>query len=280
MPSTTKSNKEKLSYKEILLYPLIGVIVVLLLWTIFSITLNKGIKIILNPLETLSGIASEIKKPNFSKAIISTLSKSMLSFLLSFVTALLVSIIASFSLVIKRIVSPIISILRSIPTAAIILILLLCVGSKFLPIAVAILVVLPLSYQNILSGIENVDTKLIDMSKTFGISKPRQIINIYIPSILPTLLSSVIAVFGLNIKVIIAAEVMGLPSVSIGYMILISKQGMEYETAFIWLVIAVLLSIICEIILKIITRLLLPYKYNDLRNIKKFFKKLKGGSND
>jgi NitT/TauT family transport system permease protein len=144
-----------------------------------------------------------------------------------------------------------------------------------LPIAVAILVVLPLSYQNILDSLENIDKKLINMSNIFQISKPRQLKDIYLPSILPSLLSSIIACFGLNIKVIIAAEVMGLPTISIGYMILISKQGMEIDIAFIWMVIAVILSMVCEVILKIISRLLLPYKYNDRRIIVNFFKKFR-----
>jgi NitT/TauT family transport system permease protein len=281
--STTKNKTSKLSYLNIIVYPLISIIVVLVLWTILSLTLNSSIKIILNPWETWLGILAEGKKPTFWKAIGGTLGKSLFSFVVSFVTALVFALLAHRFTPFKKIINPIISIFRSIPTAAAVLILLLCVGGQALPIAVAILVVLPLSYQQLLTAIEGVNPQLIEMSKVFGISKARQLTNIYLPGILPSLLSAIIASFGLNIKVIIAAEVMGLPTVSIGYMILISKQGFDFGLAFIWLVIAVILSLICELILKVIARFLLPYKYPDQRFVKKCWQKIwhkKGVQND
>ncbi|MDR2822683.1 MAG: ABC transporter permease subunit [Acholeplasmatales bacterium] len=275
MSSTTKSKEIKLKYIDIFLYPLISFLIILLLWTLLSLFVNQNVKVILDPIETVEKIGIEMKGKYFFKAIFGTLGKSFISFFISFTAALLLSVLSFNFKVVKRIISPVISIFRSIPTAAVILILLLCLGSKTLPIAVAILVVLPLSYQNILSGLENIDPNLIEMASTFKVSKFRQITNIYLPGALPSLLSSIISSFGLNIKVIIAAEVMGLPTVSIGYMILISKSGLEFDIAFVWLVISVLLSLFMEIILKIISRLLMPYKYDDVRKIKRFFGRFK-----
>jgi NitT/TauT family transport system permease protein len=270
--STTRNNLKTKTFKDYFVYPLISVIVILVGWTILALVINKEIKVILNPWESFIGIINTPKK-NFWNAIWGTLSKSLISFLVSYSIAFILALISSFFKWVKRIVNPIISIFRAIPTAAIILILLLVFGTKVLAIAVAILVVLPLSYQNILSGIENIDAKLVEMATVFKVPKKEQILGIYVPGILTSLLSSVVASFGLNIKVIIAAEVMGLPTISIGYMILISKQGFEFSNAFIWLVIAVILSMISEAILTIISRLLQPSKYPDWSRLKKLFKK-------
>jgi len=100
---------------------------------------------------------------------------------------------------------------------------------------------------------------------------------IYIPAMLPFVFSSIIAGFGLNIKVVISAEVMGLPSMSIGYLILSARQGFNFGVSFAWLVIAVVLSLICECILRLIKRLCMPYKYPDSKIIKGFVIKMLTG---
>jgi NitT/TauT family transport system permease protein len=133
---------------------------------------------------------------------------------------------------------------------------------------VAFLVVFPLCYENMRAAINETDKRLITMAKVFQVPKWRQITGIYLPAMLPFIFSSIIAGFGLNIKVVISAEVMGLPSMSIGYQILSAKQGLSFGVSFAWLVIAVLLSLICEIILRLIGRLCMPYKYPDLKTIK------------
>jgi len=105
------------------------------------------------------------------------------------------------------------------------------------------------------------------MAKVFKIPKWRQITGIYLPAMLPFVFSSIIAGFGLNIKVVISAEVMGLPSMSIGHLILSARQGFNFSVSFAWLVIAVILSLVCESILRLIGRLCMPYKYPNKRRV-------------
>jgi NitT/TauT family transport system permease protein len=123
-------------------------------------------------------------------------------------------------------------------------------------------------------AISETDKKLIIMAKVFKIPKWRQFTGIYFPAMVPFVFSSVIAGFGLNIKVVISAEVMGLPAMSIGHQILAARQGFDFGVSFVWLIFAVLLSLVCETVFKIISRLCMPYKYPDLKIIKGFFTKL------
>ncbi|MDR0219821.1 MAG: ABC transporter permease subunit, partial [Lachnospiraceae bacterium] len=156
--------------------------------------------------------------------------------------------------------NPFIVLCRSMPTMALVLILLLAVGSDLLPVVVACLVVFPLCYENMRAAINETDKMLITMAKAFKVPKWRQITGIYLPAMLPYIFSSIIAGFGLNIKVVISAEVMGLPSMSIGYMILSAKQSVNFGVSFAWLVIAVILSLICETVLRLVGRLCMPWR--------------------
>ncbi|MDR2201254.1 MAG: ABC transporter permease subunit [Clostridiales bacterium] len=273
-PSTTQNKHLNKTFFRWFVLPIIGALLIVGFWSLLAYATRDVAGVILTPLETLKTIGAEAKKPNFYRAVFGTLSKSFFSFLISFSAAAVLAVASNLQKWVKSVIGPLISVFRALPTAALILILLLCVGSRMLPTAVAFLVVFPLSYQNLYAAIENVDRDLVQMTRVFGMSTARRLLHVYLPGVIPAMFSSLIASFGLNIKVVIAAEVMGLPTVSIGYMILISKQGFDFGIAFAWLVIAVLISFVCECVLRIAARLAMPYRYPDRKILKRFFCKI------
>lgn len=259
-----------------LFFTLLGASVLLAVWWGFAKSSLGRFGVIPTPPEAFGIIGKELQKDYFWQAVLATLKKSFWSFSVSFLSACAFAFLAHWQEAVGKLLNPFIVMARAMPTMALVLILLLTVGSNMLPIAVAFLVVFPLCYENMYTAIAGVDKKLLMMSRVFKVPVWRQITEIYIPSILPYVFSSVIAGFGLNIKVVISAEVLGLPSMSIGYLIMAARQGFDFSIAFAWLVIAVILSLICETVLKIIRRICMPYKYPDLKIIKTILKKTIG----
>jgi len=252
------------------MFSILSLSIIVAVWWVLAETIFKKTGIIPTPINTLQMILEEMLKDSFPKAIFSTLERSFISFFISFFFASGLAILAHFKRFIGKMLNPFIVLCRSMPTMALILILLLAVGSYMLPTVVAFLVVFPLCYENMRAAINETDNRLITMAKVFKIPKWRQVTGIYIPAMLPFIFSSIIAGFGLNIKVVISAEVMGLPSMSVGYLILSARQGFNFGISFAWLVIAVILSLICESILRLIGSLCMPYKYPNLKIIKGF----------
>jgi len=257
----------KIKIKE-LFFLILSFAIIVAVWWVFAETRFKQTGIIPTPISTLQMIGEEMRKDSFSEAIFSTLERSFVSFLVSFAAASFFAAFAHFNKYIGIMLSPFIVLCRSMPTMALILILLLTVGSNMLPTVVAFLVVFPLCYENMRAAITETDRKIITMAKIFKMPLRRQVTGIYIPAMMPFVFSSIIGGFGLNIKVVISAEVMGLPSMSIGYLILSARQGFNFGISFAWLIIAVLLCLVCDVILRLISRLCMPYKYPDSRIIK------------
>jgi NitT/TauT family transport system permease protein len=260
-----------------LFFSLLSFAIIIVVWWVLAETRFKQTGIIPTPINTSKIIGEEMRKDSFFKAILSTLERSFISFFISFAVASVLATLAHFKRFIGNMLNPFIALCRSMPTMALVLILLLAVGSDMLPTVVAFLVVFPLCYENMKAAINETDKRLITMAKVFKIPKRRQVTGIYIPAMLPFIFSSIIAGFGLNIKVVISAEVMGLPSMSIGYLILSARQGFDFGKSFAWLVIAVILSLICESILRLTGRLCMPYKYPDLKILKGITVRLFGG---
>jgi NitT/TauT family transport system permease protein len=247
------------------LFTLLSFALLIALWWTLAETVFKQSGVIPSPVQTLRIIGQEMQKESFSRAIFSTLGRSFFSFLVSFATAFVLALTARYVKWIDKLLNPFIVVFRSMPTIALVLILLLTVGSTLLPAVVAFLVVFPLCYENMRTAFAEVNPKLLTMAKVFKMPTARQVKGIYLPAMLPYIFSSIIAGFGLNIKVVISAEVMGLPTMSIGFLILNATQSFNFGLAFAWLVIAVILSLICEMVLKIIKRFCMPYKYPDLK---------------
>jgi len=248
--------------------------IIVAIWWVLAETRFRLTGIIPSPAATLQIIREEMQKDSFFEAVFSTMERSFISFFISFTIASILAVSAHHKKVIGHLLDPFIVLCRAMPTMALILILLITVGSRMLPVVVAFLVVFPLCYENMRAAIAETDTRLITMARVFKVPKMQQITGIYIPAMLPLIFSSIIAGFGLNIKVVISAEVMGLPAMSIGHLILFAQQGFNFGTSFAWLVVAVILCLVCESILRITQRLCMPYKYTDLKILKNVVKKI------
>jgi len=256
--------------------------IIVAIWWVLAETRFRLTGVIPSPARTLQIIWEEMQRDSFFEAVFSTMERAFISFFVSFVSASVLAIAAHYKKVISYLLDPFIILCRAMPTMPLILILLITVGSRMLPIVVAFLVVFPLCYENMRAAIAETDTRLITMARVFKVPKMQQITGIYIPGMLPLIFSSIIAGFGLNIKVVISAEVMGLPAMSIGHLILFAQQGFNFGVSFAWLVVAVILCLVCESALRITQRLCMPYKYPDLKILKKAIAKISGtrGRND
>ena len=228
-------------------------------WWLLAETSFKQSGIVPNPIKTLVIVGREMQKATFAAAIFSTLYRSFVSFLISFAAAVVFAMAANFLKCIDIMLKPFIAICRSMPTIVLVLILWIVLGSALLPIVVGFLVVFPMCYENMYTAIAETDKKLIAMANVFKVPKFRQVTGIYLPAMLPYVFASLIAGFGLNIKVLISAEVLAKPAMSIGLMIQLANSAGALDAAFAWLVIAVVLSLLCEGVLKGARRLCLPY---------------------
>lgn len=85
-----------------------------------------------------------------------------------------------------------------------------------LSVFISFLMVLPVIYTNIFEGIRQTDRKILEMAKVFRVNLRRQIRYIYVSQVLPYFLSACRLSLGMCWKAGVAAEVIGVPSGSIG----------------------------------------------------------------
>lgn len=246
MTSITKNKENKET-----IYIVISSVALIVIWKIISMWVSKEI-IIPSPESTIERLIFIIKQDNFIPSIINTLTRTILGFLLALILSVVLGMLSGFFKPIYYLLKPIVLINKAVPTMSVILIALIWLKSEIAPILVGFLVIFPILYSSVILGIRNVDVRLIEMVKLYKIGNAKIIKEVYIPSIKSYLITAASTAIGLNLKVIIAAEVLSQPKVSIGTSFYIEKVNLNTAGVFAWSIIAIIIAGLLDGIIKYI----------------------------
>ncbi len=233
-------------------YIIISILGLLLLWQILALLINKSI-ILPSPQETYKELVFIVKQPEFFITIINTLKRVILGFIISFILALLLSF-ASIKESIYYSLKPLVTTFKVVPNMAIILLALIWLKADYAPILVGFLIIFPVLYESSLKGIKSVNKELLQMAKVYNINKLKIFKDIYLPSMKPFILMGINSALSLNLKIVIAAEVISQPVNSIGGFFQIEKSNLNTAGVFAWAVISIIIGGIFEIIISLVLK--------------------------
>lgn len=184
------------------------VIVVFLLWWLFA-SVAKNDLVLPQPYEVLKIFGQLLLKGETYLALLYTLARSMIAFALSFGVALSLTLIVGVCPVTRPYVGGIVTVLRAIPTIAVILIVMVACDSFVVPVVVAFLVAFPVVYSAFLREIDN--KQLADLCKVYGVSAAKKVKYVLLPQMTNAMLPQCNDTLPLCIKIVIAGEVLALP---------------------------------------------------------------------
>ena len=99
------------------------------------------------------------------------------------------AVLAYWSKTVEILIAPVIAVVKSTPVASFIILCLIWIPSRNLSVFISFLMVLPVIYTNILEGIRQTDSKILEMAKVFQVNPGRKIRYIYVSQVLPYFLS-------------------------------------------------------------------------------------------
>lgn len=217
----------------------------LILWQIVASLINKPY-IFASFSETLITLFSLIQTKTFWLAIFKTFTYTVMGFSLAFVFSLLLAIIAYKSKLFESFITPLFFILKTVPIASIIIIILIWFGSKYLSIYISFIVVFPQLYYAILSGLKNVNKEFLEVAKVFRFSFFQKILYVYRLSVTPFLKNSINTACSLAFKSTVAAEIIGNTINTIGEQIYYSKIYLDSASLFSYSIILITISYFFE----------------------------------
>ncbi len=147
---------------------------------------------------------------------------------------------------IGQLVAPPLALMRSVPVASFTVLALIWLSAANLAVLVVALVVAPVVYENLFSGLGARDVQLNEMAEVFGVRAWRRFRLITLPQLMPYMQSALHLGLGMGWKAGVAAEVIGIPFGSLGEAIFTSKVHFSTVDLFAWTLAVVLLSLLCE----------------------------------
>ncbi|SDY49734.1 ABC transporter permease [Tindallia californiensis] len=232
-------------WKNSIRLKMLSTVILLLVWQMLAMAVDREI-IIPSPASTLVEIVRIITLPNFLLIIMNTLRRAVIGFFIALTCGLGLGITAGYSKAVYHLLKPLVLINRAVPTMAIILLALIWLDSEKAPILVGFVVIFPILYESIVQGIRNVDGKLIEMMNLYEIQGFQRLKDLYLPSMTSYLQSAMTAAMGLNLKIIVAAEVLSQPALSIGTSFQIERVHLNTAGVFAWAIITVILAAVLE----------------------------------
>ncbi|WP_139812440.1 ABC transporter permease subunit [Prescottella equi] len=163
-----------------------------------------------------------------------------------------------------RMVNPLISFFRSIPGIAYLPVLIAVVGfsSGMRVTAIALATVFPLLLATI-DGLRSVDSTMIDVTRSFHVSRWRRLISVQLPSAGPRIFAGLDLGLAAAVVVMVASELMG-TSQGIGAKVLLAQQYFQFADVWAGVLLLALIGIATNLVFRIARRVLLAW-YDGIR---------------
>jgi len=220
----------------------------LCVWQLLALWVGNGL-LLPSPAAVVARLGQLALTAGFWKVTALSLLRVVLGSVLAVVSGVLLAVICCRWKLADTLFAPMVTVIKSTPVASFIVLLLLWLGRDLLPVVIVVLMALPVIWGNVCAGIRNTDPLLLRTAKVFGFTRLRTLRRVYIPSVMPHFLSGCRTALGLGWKAGIAAEVLTVPALSIGKLLMEAKQYWEVTDLFAWTLVVILCSLIIEKVL-------------------------------
>ena len=184
-----------------------GIIFVFLLWFIFSFSIGKNNLYFPNPIETIKEVFRLLQKKFIYQSIGWTLLRTLIGFSISFVSAMVFGLLAGNVKPIRTFLKPLITVLKSIPTAALVFLFLIMSGSRYAPIYIVFLLSFPILYESFVGGVDSITKYITDALRIDSQRKLDGLFKIKIPLAFPYVVVGLASSFALSLKTEVMAEI-------------------------------------------------------------------------
>jgi NitT/TauT family transport system permease protein len=221
------------------------------LWLILSYVLQNNL-ILPTPKEVFVSLIELGMSSHTYLVFFSSLLKIILVMVTTTLLAGAISFLSTQFSFFKNFFVPFVTLLKTIPVASIILLLLIIFGKEEAPLLICFCVVFPILYEGFVLGFDSISKDILDELKLLPGSETKKIFEVELPISMNTILSTFLQAFGLGFKVMIMAEFLAQPTNSIGREMMFAKEYLEIPTVFAWTLLLLVFVGIVDTILHIV----------------------------
>lgn len=207
------------------------------------------------PLSVLYALIALIPQGAFWTSVFGSIFRITVGYLIGCAIGALLGTASYFISAVKAMFSPLMSVIKATPVASFILLIILWLKPAGVPILISALMVIPIVYGNVYSGLAAHSKELREVAFVYGFSPSQCARHLFIPAVLPYFGTACATSFGLAWKAGVAAEVLCLTPDSIGLGLYTAKLYLETPQLFALTAVVIILSLMLEYLLKKVIKL-------------------------
>lgn len=239
MTASTTSNNKKI------LPAILSALFWVAVWQALAMLIGEEL-FLASPAKVLTTLGGLMVTSQFYATVGFSLLRISVGFLLGAVLGSCLAVLAYKVKFCETLFRPLMGAVKAAPVASFVVLALLLVGSANLSALIALLMVTPVFYSNVLAGLGSVLPERFDAAAVFGMIPTDRFRFIYLPYVTPFVKSACEVGIGIAWKAGVSAEVIGIVSGSIGGKIYDAKISLDTSELLAYTLVVILISLLLE----------------------------------
>ena len=213
----------------------------LAVWQAAAMAIGQEVFLV-SPIQAAGTLMELLPQAEFWQRIGFSAGRILLGFGLGVVCSAALAVAAEICPAAEILIAPVLQLVKATPVASFIILALVWVSGSSLSVLISFLMVLPVLYSAVRTGIGSADRQLLEMAQVFRLPLGRRLRAVWLPAVLPAFRQGCSVALGICWKSGVAAEVIGLPNGSIGDALYRAKITLSTGELFAWTFVIILLS--------------------------------------
>ena len=235
-------------------------VVLLLAWWIATASGRLSPAVLASPAAVARAVAELYQSGELRSFLLASLGRVGAGVGLGVTVGLVLGVASGLTAIGEEIVDPTMQMLRAVPFLALAPLLISWFGidETFKVVLIACASTFPMYAYSYL-GVRNVDRKMVESARSFGLTGWRLLAQVILPSTLPSILMALRICLAISVVGLIAAEQVGTTR-GIGYLVLLAKQYFRQDYMVLCIVLYATLGLLFDGLIRILERVSMPWR--------------------
>lgn len=229
-------------------------------WWIGTATGFIDDSVLASPTEVVQAFRELLRTGQLREFVFASFKRAGLGIAFGVSIGLVLGVVSGLTRLGEELIDPTMQIQRAVPFLALVPLFIFWFGvdDSFKVILIAFSAGGPM-YAYTYTGVRNVDRKVVEAARGFGLTGPRLAYEVIIPSALPNILMALRICLAISLTGLIAAEQIG-TTAGIGYLVTLSGQYFRNDYMVLCIVLYAAIGILIDIFTRLLERFAMPWR--------------------
>ena len=246
--------------KRSVIFSALALLALAVCWLLAYFCVGNGY-ILPSPWETAAAAGMLLAEGEFYLAFANTLLRTLAAFAASFFLALLFALAAELLPALRSFLAPVISVLRTLPTMAVILALLIWTSPSAAPVIVTALVLFPAMYASALAAFDEAQDAFGRLTRAYRVTVTNRVFRMYLPLAAPSFFKQAGGMLSMGLKITVSAEVLAKTFESLGGLMQDAQIFVEMPRLLALTVLSVAAGFLLEGVCALVARAVTGWKH-------------------